>query len=48
MTEQEVRKARDGLARKAYEQGGADAVKRSERLREQALKDLIRSKSNKE
>lgn len=48
MTEAEVRKARDGLARKAYEQGGADAVKRSEKLREQALKDLIRSKTSKE
>ena len=45
MTEAEVRKARDGLARKAYEQGGADAVKRSEQLREKALKDLIRSKN---
>lgn len=48
MTEAEVRKARDGLARKAYEQGGSDAVKRSDRLREQALKDLIRSKTSKE
>lgn len=45
MTEAEVRKARDGLARKAYEQGGSDAVKRSEKLREQALKDLVRSKN---
>lgn len=45
MTEAQVRKARDGLARKAYEQGGSDAVKRSEKLREQALKDLIRNKT---
>jgi hypothetical protein len=28
-----------------YESGGSDAVKRSEKLREQALKDLIRIKT---
>jgi hypothetical protein len=30
-----------------YESGGIDAVKRSEKLREQAVKDLIRIKNNK-
>jgi hypothetical protein len=47
MTDEQVRKAKDGLARKAYENGGSDAVKRSEKLREQAVKDLIRIKNNK-
>jgi len=47
MTEAEARKAKDGLARKMYESGGSDAVKRSEKLREQAVKDLIRIKTNK-
>jgi hypothetical protein len=45
MTDEQVRKAKDGLARKAYESGGSDAVKRSEKLREQAIKDLIRIKT---
>jgi hypothetical protein len=45
MNEADVRRAKDGLARKAYEQGGADAVKRSEKLREQAVKELIRIKN---
>jgi hypothetical protein len=45
MTDEQVRKAKDGLARKAYENGGNDAVKRSEKLREQAVKDLIRLKT---
>ena len=45
MTEADVRRAKDALARKAYEQGGSDAVKRSEKLREQAVKDLIRIKT---
>lgn len=45
MTEAEARKAKDGLARKTYESGGSDAVKRSEKLREQAVKDLIRIKT---
>jgi hypothetical protein len=45
MTDEQVRKAKDGLARKAYENGGSDAVKRSEKLREQAVKDLIRIKT---
>lgn len=47
MTEADVRRAKDALARKAYEQGGSDAVKRSEKLREQAVKDLIRIKTKK-
>jgi tRNA-guanine family transglycosylase len=46
-TEAEARKAKDGLARKMYESGGSDAVKKSEKLREQAVKDLIRIKNNK-
>ena len=45
MNEADVRRAKDGLARKAYEQGGADAVKKSEKLREQAVKDMIRIKN---
>lgn len=45
MNETDVRRAKDALARKAYEQGGSDAVKRSEKLREQAVKDLIRIKT---
>lgn len=45
MNESDVRRAKDALARKAYEQGGSDAVKRSEKLREQAVKDLIRIKT---
>jgi len=45
MTEADVRRAKDGLARKAYEQGGADAVKKSEKLRESAVKDMIRIKT---
>ena len=45
MNEADVRRAKDRLARKAYEQGGADAVKKSEKLREQAVKDMIRIKT---
>lgn len=45
MNEADVRRAKDALARKAYEQGGSDAVKRSEKLREQAVKDLIQIKT---
>ena len=45
MNEADVRPAKDALARKTYEQGGSDAVKRSEKLREQAVKDLIRIKT---
>lgn len=45
MNEADFRRAKDALARKAYEQGGSDAVKRSEKLREQAVKDLIRIKT---
>jgi len=45
MNETDVRRAKDGLARKAYEQGGANAVKKSEKLREQAVKDMIRIKT---
>ncbi len=47
MNDEQARKAKDGLARKMYESGGSDAVKRSEKLREQALKDLIRIKTKK-
>lgn len=43
MTDEErARKAADGLARRHYESGGPDAVKQSARLREQAVKDLMR------
>lgn len=43
MTDEErVRKAADGLTRKVYEQGGPDAVRKSEKLREQAIRDLNR------
>ena len=45
MNESDVRRAKDALARKAYEQGGANAVKKSEKLRESAVKDLIRIKT---
>jgi hypothetical protein len=45
MTDEErARKAADGLARRHYEQGGPDAVKKSEKLREQAVKDLMRER----
>jgi hypothetical protein len=36
-----VRRAEDALKRRAYEQGGADAVKQSAPVRERALKELI-------
>ena len=45
MNEADVRRAKDALARKTYEQGGADAVKKSEQLRESAVKDMIRIKT---
>ena len=45
MTEADVRRAKEALQRKAYEQGGSSAVKQSEKLREQAVKDLIRIKN---
>lgn len=45
MTNDEARKAADGLARKVYEQGGPDAVKRSEALRERAMRELERAKA---
>jgi len=45
MNEADVRRAKDGLARKAYEQGGSDAVKKSEKLSEQSVKDMIRIKT---
>lgn len=37
-----IRKAADGLARRAYEHGGADAVRQSEALREAAIRELQR------
>lgn len=45
MNEADVRRAKEALKRKAYEQGGSGAVKQSEKLREKALNDMIRIKN---
>lgn len=47
-SDDKIRKAADGLARRAYEHGGADAVKRSAALREAAIRDLERKQKAKE
>ena len=40
--EEKARKAADGLARRVYEQGGPDAVRKSADLREKAIRELQR------
>ena len=43
MTDEErARKAANGLTRRIHEHGGAEAVRQSEKLREQAIRDLNR------
>lgn len=42
-----MRQAAEGLARRTYESGGPDAVKRSQALREKAIKELERQQNKK-